>query len=52
MRASIMVMASAEERAIRDAVARIASSLGPSYYQQHVDGGGNLTRATPGMYAC
>src|SRR5262245_705842 len=34
-------MPSDEERAIRDAVAGIAGSFGPSYYQRQVDDGGN-----------
>jgi alkylation response protein AidB-like acyl-CoA dehydrogenase len=32
-----------EERAIRDAVAGIASKFGPDYYQQQVDDGGNCS---------
>jgi alkylation response protein AidB-like acyl-CoA dehydrogenase len=35
------VVASDEERAIRDAVGGIAASFGPDYYQQQVDSSGN-----------
>jgi alkylation response protein AidB-like acyl-CoA dehydrogenase len=41
IQAGTVLAASAEERAIRDAVRGIAGSFGPDYYQQQVDDGGN-----------
>lgn len=39
----VVMDASDEERAIRDAVANIAGSFGPDYYQSQVDTGGNCS---------